>query len=376
MDSSFSAKELEENAKLAYTEVVIAAIFLVFTWIVIGLRFYVRSHLLHSIGYDDWFVFLTQIFFTVYCAIQMVIVHLVPGISPALEVLDVVTGWFIAGATQYAFAMITLKLSLGAFFLRIITSPGQRRIVYVVVVAATVANLTEIFYMIFMCGAPNDFARKIILDKCAPTWSIAFVAYGQNTVNTLTDIVLAVLPIPLLWKANMAKVQKWTVGLILTLATTGCISSIVRFVYIHGILHPKSIGFYKTIKPLTIICIVEVGSGILACSLATLRPFFSKFVNLSTIRQSISRVSHSLHNTKTGPESSTQEVLGKDVTSSRDSELYEVQRARTASAKESLLIDADSRVGVFPEEREKNGVISTEQQARRFDEGSEDDDLV
>jgi len=86
-------------------------------------------------------------------------------------------------------------------------------------VSATIANLIECFYLIFMCGDPHTFVEKIILDKCAPAISMAFVAYGQNTVNTLTDITLALLPISILWRMNMKRGQKWTVGLILTLAT-------------------------------------------------------------------------------------------------------------------------------------------------------------
>lgn len=115
--------------------------------------------------------------------------------------------------------MIALKLSLGAFFLRIIASQWQRRVVYVVMIAATIANVAETFYLIFMCGDPHDFTEKIILNKCTSWLSMAFVAYGQNAVNTLTDIILALLPISLLWETNMKKAQKWTVGLILTLAT-------------------------------------------------------------------------------------------------------------------------------------------------------------
>lgn len=115
--------------------------------------------------------------------------------------------------------MISLKLSLGAFFLRIITSSWQRGVVYTVMVTATIANLIESFYLIFMCGNPHSFLEKIVLDKCAPTISMAFVAYGQNAVNTLTDITLALMPIPILWRTNMQRGQKWTVGLILTLAT-------------------------------------------------------------------------------------------------------------------------------------------------------------
>jgi hypothetical protein len=86
-------------------------------------------------------------------------------------------------------------------------------------VVATIANLIESFYLIFMCGDPRRFVERIQLNKCAPAISMALVAYGQNTINTLTDIILATLPIPILWGANMRRGQKWTVGLILTLAT-------------------------------------------------------------------------------------------------------------------------------------------------------------
>jgi len=132
---------------------------------------------------------------------------------------NVLDQWFVTGTSVYAWAMIMLKLSLGSFFLRIITSQWQRAVVYTVMVAATVANLIECFYLIFMCGDPRTFTENIILNKCTPEISMAFVAYGQNTVNTLTDIILALLPIPILWQTNMKRTQKWTVGLILTLAT-------------------------------------------------------------------------------------------------------------------------------------------------------------
>jgi hypothetical protein len=169
---------------------------------------------------------------------------------------------------------------------------------------------------------------------------------------------------------------------------SGCISSIVRFVYVPGILHPKSIAFYsklfpdqimqsrtnklsETIKPLTIICIVEMGSGILACSLATLRPLLATLVDFRTIRYSISRITSRSHD-NTGRSSAMAvqkeyKEYNSDPVSSQDSELYEIQHARIASMKESFFSDADSQTGVFPERREKNLSV----QPRRFDEGSE-----
>jgi hypothetical protein len=62
MDNSFfSDKELRTNSELAHTEIVIAALFLTLTWTVVGLRFWVRSHMLHSTGADDWLVLFSQV---------------------------------------------------------------------------------------------------------------------------------------------------------------------------------------------------------------------------------------------------------------------------------------------------------------------------
>ncbi|TLD26013.1 hypothetical protein E2P81_ATG09670 [Venturia nashicola] len=374
MKFSPSAHEVEQNAKLAHAEVGITALFLTLTWTVVAMRFWVRSHILHTVGMDDWLVLLAQIFFTAYCAIQMVILHLVPGIAPAtFALMKLVDGWFISGTVQYAFAMTALKLSLGACFLRVIASQWQRRVVYVVMIAATIANLIEAFYIIFMCGDPHHFTEKTLLGKCAPPLSMAFVAYGQNTVNTLTDIILALLPCPLLWKSNMKRAQKWTVGLILALATAGCISSAVRFVYIPRIIHPKPVVFYKTIKPLTIVCIVEIGTGILACSLATLRPLFSNLVDLSTIRYSVSRCVHIFRNTRAEPEFVIQRKISNEAVSSQNSKSYENQHDRNASKKDSFFQDADGETVVVSERREKSPVNSSLAQPRRCDEleGSE-----
>jgi hypothetical protein len=124
----------------------------------------------------------------------------------------------------------------------------------------------------------------------------------------------------------------------------------------------------ETIKPLTILCIVEVGGGILACSLATLRPLFASLVDLTTIRYSVSRFTNKSQNsTQKSGDPSRHKEISNDVVSSQDSELYEIQHARIESMKESFFSDADSQAGVFPERRKKSLAVPT----RRFDEGSE-----
>lgn len=44
-----------------------AVVFLVITWLVVGLRFYVRGFMLRSIGLDDWLMAATLVSFCLPC---------------------------------------------------------------------------------------------------------------------------------------------------------------------------------------------------------------------------------------------------------------------------------------------------------------------
>jgi len=163
--------------------------------------------------------------------------------------------------------MLFLKLSLCAFFLRILISRLQRGFVYAIVAISTITNLVEGIWINFVCGIPdNNFVLKILAHKCVSRWTEAGVAYTQASVNAFTDVALAIIPIWLLWSMQMKIWTKVSVGGILLLATgyvmtwsivallaandmnSGCVASMVRFKYIPLILEP-SLGFYSTYYP-------------------------------------------------------------------------------------------------------------------------------
>ncbi len=57
-------------------------------------------------------------------------------------------------------------------------------------------------------------------NKC-PSKQVEFgVALSQAAANVVTDIILTVMPVPLLWNVNMEWRVKISVGFILVLATT------------------------------------------------------------------------------------------------------------------------------------------------------------
>ncbi|QDS73753.1 hypothetical protein FKW77_005031 [Venturia effusa] len=262
--------------------VVLAVCFLAVTWPILGLRFWVRHFLLHLLGIDDVLALLAQIGFTGYCVSLMVTIHFTPGADPdSIPIGEKTAAAFTASTTTYAAGMLFLKLSLGAFFLRILVTPLQRNTVYFMMVISSISNLMEGIWVIFLCGVPDGQAYLRILEKkCATVPTQAGIAYSQAAVNTVTDIGLALMPVWLLWSMQMKASTKISVGAILLLATGGCIASMVRIKYVGLILDP-TFGFFRTVTPLMMMCIIELGAGLLACSLATLRPLLALWLGVT-----------------------------------------------------------------------------------------------
>jgi hypothetical protein len=126
----------------------------------------------------------------------------------------------LVAETFYSVIMITLKLSLGIFFLRIMINKTQRRIIYFVVSVSVFFGTVYFFFIVFQCGAPipgATFWQKFIGRVCAPNRAVLAMGYTHAIITALTDLTFAILPINLVRNAHMSSRQKILVGSILVL---------------------------------------------------------------------------------------------------------------------------------------------------------------
>ena len=100
----------------------------------------------------------------------------------------------------------------------------QRWTIYSVMAVSTTIGTVYFFIGVFQCGYfPNIWvflARRITLQGCIPVTPALGVAYTQASVAALTDWIYAVLPLFLLWNAQMKRREKNIVFGILSLAAT------------------------------------------------------------------------------------------------------------------------------------------------------------
>ncbi|KAL1801076.1 hypothetical protein ACET3X_001418 [Alternaria dauci] len=268
-----------------------------------------------------------------------------------------------------------VKISLAIFFVRIIVRRCYLILVYVTVSVNIISSTTAFFYSLFRCGPSLDkYVINQMMGKCAPRELDSFIAYQQAAFSTFTDFVFLLLPIPILWYANMDLRSKISVGFALCLATMGCICSGIRFRYIEGLM--QSDDFFWNAVNISIWSTVEAGACIIAGCLATLRPLMKCVLRQARESSVVSNCAHhiskSLRSThRTNDEQS--KVHSVSQPSRRDVALSDIDQSNFSNEHKASLSDLvtkssntesvarpDSAVTSFASEMGFRGRMSTD----------------
>jgi hypothetical protein len=181
-------------------------------------------------------------------------------------------------AGVYALTCIILKISLGLFFLRIITERWQRNVIYAGIIINTVYGIIYFGLCTFGCGDPSKYLLHLSLQQCISIRQVVIPAsYVFTGLNAALDWIMALLPISTIWNLNMPKATKFWAYLLMLMGATGSIVSLIRFAFVQS-LEPD-VMFFKNTGRLAFYSHIEPGLGIAAVCLATLRPLFKKFLD-------------------------------------------------------------------------------------------------
>jgi hypothetical protein len=120
----------------------------------------------------------------------------------------------------YVLTIALFKVSLGLFFLRILTAPRERRIIYGSLIIFSIWSLGYLFFALFQCGVPSGsrFWENKITDRCGSDALGLGMGYTQAILSAAVDIIFVSLPIPTVWQAKIKTREKWIVICIFAVA--------------------------------------------------------------------------------------------------------------------------------------------------------------
>jgi hypothetical protein len=121
----------------------------------------------------------------------------------------------------YTLGILALKISLGIFFLRVMVTRWQKRIIYLIMFVTSIFHIAYFFFSVFQCGYFDTIwiflERKATGEQCIPQNALYGMGYTQGAISTIGDWTFAILPIFVVRGLKMSDKEKATVFVILSM---------------------------------------------------------------------------------------------------------------------------------------------------------------
>ncbi|KAJ5639356.1 uncharacterized protein N7484_007218 [Penicillium longicatenatum] len=189
---------------------VISTIFTILAALVVSIRLWTRFKLVRSPGLDDLFIFAALLCSLAFYGFILVERHYGLGIAKQQLPDDVITNqlhYLWLSIPFYNLALILSKLSALFLFIRIFRTKPFLLATYITMGFLIVAGLWVVLSGFIFCIPISDFwhaspsSNKHCLPK-GPVW------YSNAAMQIFSDIVILILPMPLLYKLQLPRQQK------------------------------------------------------------------------------------------------------------------------------------------------------------------------
>ncbi|OBT98391.1 hypothetical protein VE01_03129 [Pseudogymnoascus verrucosus] len=265
---------MEQEVKL----LVVLWTFLGLTTVTVGLRCYVRLAIAKSFGVDDWFMVIGYGLFASLVAVLVVSIHYGLG-KHALDLESYqqinAAKYLIIGELIYIIDSGFIKISVGLLLLRLAVVPIHRYIlhasIYILALWTTVTFLIVAFQCRPLSLAWNPASGT---GTCMAAISITRLGYAFSALDIGSDFLYAFLPVAMLWNIQMTWKLKFSICIVLSFGIFASVATIVRLKYLIALTDEADVLFAICITQMW--TIIEVGIGMVAGSIATLRPLLRK----------------------------------------------------------------------------------------------------
>ncbi|KAL4902914.1 hypothetical protein BDW74DRAFT_180213 [Aspergillus multicolor] len=270
----------------------------VFTGIAIatvGLKVTAR-HMVHRLGWDDFFIFFSLALSIIAAALVSYSVTLGLGRHTAaviaehgIERVSKTAYWQILGYPfnigSFSFPNISIAILINNL---LDPNPLRSRLLLGMSIMQVVFAMVSIFLIFLQCKPTAVLWDHTLTDATCWDERIFYdFSYWVSAYTTMTDIILAVVPISVFWKLQMRPGTKIGVCIMMGLTLLSAIVTIVKATYL-PLFTDREDPLYN-VTPLVIWGLIEQNVVIVAACIPTLRPFFRRaFESRSSSRKSSS----------------------------------------------------------------------------------------
>ncbi|KAL1954331.1 hypothetical protein VTO42DRAFT_1405 [Malbranchea cinnamomea] len=224
--------------------------FIIFIFIVICLRMYVRSVLIKAVGLDDITMVIGTILTFALSVASMIAAHY--GVGKHVDDIpqeNMVPMQQAVYSTRviYVVGLMFIKVSLLLFYLRLDQRKYMKWTVYSLLFFVLGLSIPSAFILAFSCTPPSkfwDFTGEAP-GKCMDAKHQQAFYDANGILNIVTDVLIYITPIPMIWKVQITKRKKGALFGIFGLGIFAIVAGCVRYHYVRLLSDAGTNMFYN-----------------------------------------------------------------------------------------------------------------------------------
>ena len=175
--------------------------------ITVALRMITRTWIVRGVGWDDYTILFATIGIIIGCGLVVVQVHYGFGRHKFY-----LTEWQYIEFTKYAYGewiqtfqtLMFNKISICLFLLRIPVEKKFIRPIQGTIIALIVSNIILTLLWILQCNPVSKAWNKQVHGTCFTDAQLQRIIISQALISIISDFMLALFPLVLLWKVQIA----------------------------------------------------------------------------------------------------------------------------------------------------------------------------
>ncbi|PSR76955.1 hypothetical protein BD289DRAFT_378294, partial [Coniella lustricola] len=250
------------------------------TWgiaaVFVALRFYLRGHMLHVLGREDWMILVSLFFSAAYSTGYIVDAHYGFGkhaaaLSPAtLSIVTevsfcVATYWL--GMLWFTTTVLFTKVSILFLYLRTLTHAWVQRTLRVLLAMVCLTSLTDYALMFTTCIPLQAYWDASIKAAYCHSMQAYYAILG---IQLGTDFFTFLLPLPVIWSMRAPKDQK------IMLLVLICVVSIIRLTELASTRFQSDFTYDSAATDFW--SLIEANTGIVCACIMTMNPLLRRLI--------------------------------------------------------------------------------------------------
>lgn len=180
----------------------------------------------------------------------------------------------------YLWAITTVKTSIALFLLRIAPNKFYKKLLWGISAFLIIYTAVCFMTIVFQCKNLAVLWDFGVNTTCWTATTLRGLGYTNSSLNIFTDVLFAVLPVPMLWNVQINPRTKVSLICIMGLGVFACAAATVKLSFL--VNYGKTGDFLWDSANLTIWTVTECNTGIVAACLPCLKPLFKRILEKSS----------------------------------------------------------------------------------------------